>query len=222
MINSIEKWRNELPKDVTWEAQHRSGIHGNGDAAGERAFKCRLRALYLECLFHFCIIALFHGLEDAGFRNQGGRINSNPTSSYLPEVLDQPISTASVRAAASISSSNSPHSPSSIELSTSDPLLPQALHAVETLAHATFNRLADLLPKAASEGMIRSSPSILRGVGTAAIIWSTEIAVRRAREGASSEGLNEMLNKAENLISAVATCDSSQGTPFIVQQMREV
>lgn len=219
VINGLEKWKNDLPQEITWEAQHQPGAHGTGEAVGERAFRCRLRALYLECLFHFSSLGVYYGLEDAGFRHFNDQIVE--TATYLPAIVNQPISTASVRAASSAASSPASSFSQPSNTPASDSRLYQTLKKVEALANTSFERIALLLPQAASAGMVRASPSVIRGVGTTAILWATEVVVRRAREGVGSEELTRTLDQTQNLISAVATCDSSQNTPLVVRQMQE-
>lgn len=220
VIENLNQWRKDLPQEVTWEAQHQEGVHGTGEAVRDRAFKCRLKAAYIECLFHFLVLATSYSLEDSGFRNYNDQVVERIVP-YLPKSVNQPISTASVRAASS-SNSSSPTDFSTSETAASNPSLSQALNAVESLANATFDRLADLLPQVSLEGMIRASVGVFRELGTAAIIWATETAVRRATQGRSSEEFNGLLDRAENLISSVASCDSSKNTPLVVKQMKEI
>lgn len=228
VVDALEKWRDQSP--ISWEGQHANGLHGTGEGSEERAFKCRLRALFVECLYHSSVVALYYGLEDAGFR----RLNQDAveTPSYLPKTTLNPIPTHSVRSSmdgnqgsSSIQSNPlNPSNPSPVNnfnqdsSATSNLTLFNTLEIVERFATKTFNRLAFILPQAASEGMIRASASILRGSGTAAILWGCEKATREARGGLESTEVDQILTQVQHLIDAIATCDSSEQTPEIVKR----
>ncbi|MCO5553701.1 hypothetical protein L7F22_007227 [Adiantum nelumboides] len=221
-VFSFKAWRAQLPSEVTWEVQSaplfvtkRMGKHASSNMV---AMRNSLKTLFLESLYLGQVLGTWAAVDDFGLR-----IDVDVTEAAHMFAIKLGMNTSGT--------STIPGAPRRSQMAPED-VRRKVRAQLDELVAASFFRIAKVHKEAAELGLLRANRSVLMNVASAYCVWGCGLAshLLKASGGGlqssmpspstSSSGPTEIngpsltaadvLSKAEDLIVAVASCDSAK------------